>query len=204
MALGTYSDLKTSIQSWMYDRTDLASVVDDFIDLCEGEMNRVLRTRQQITITTLTLDANSRAALPDDYLEHRRVKTVASPIRTLDLVTPNYRDDMFQGQSGTPQVFTLDGDGILVAPASASSEIEFEYFAAVPALSDAAPTNWLLTRFPNVYLFGSLKHAALFIGDQGRTQQMGTMFAAEIDAIKQDDNKALWARAHARPSGATP
>ena len=121
MALGTYSDLKISIQSWMYDRTDLAPVVDDFIDMCEAELNRVLRTRQQITITTLTLDANSRASLPTDYLEHRRVKTVASPIRTLDLVTSNYRDDMFKGQSGTPQVFTIDGSGILVAPASATA-----------------------------------------------------------------------------------
>lgn len=204
MALSSYSDLKSSIQSWMFDRTDLVSVVDDFIDLCEGELNRVLRTRQQLTTTTLTLDADSRAALPTDYLEHRRVTTVASPIRTLDLVTPSYRDDMFQGQSGTPQVFTIDGSGVLVAPASATSQVTLEYFATIPALSDSTTTNWLLTKFPNAYLYGCLKHACIFIGDVPRTQQMGAMFASEIDAIKQDDNKAMWARAHARPAGAAP
>src|SRR5687768_2762501 len=198
MGLSSYSDLKSSIQAWMFDRSDLATEADDFITLCEAELNRMLRTRRQITITELTLDADSRAALPTDYLEFRRVTALTSPRRTLDLVSPNYRDDMYPYRhSGYPSVFSIDGDGILVLPATTSG-IELEYFAKIAALTEANPTNWVLEQFPNIYLYGSMKHAAIFIGDEGRTQQMGSLFNGLLDALVTSERAALWSRGNAR------
>lgn len=204
MALSSYADLKASIQAWMFDRGDLATEAGDFIALCEAELNRVLRTRRQITITTLTLDGDSRAALPADYLEFRRVTALTAPRRTLDLVAPNYRDDVYPFRhSGFPSVFTIDGDGILVLPAT-TADIEFEYFAKLPALSESNTTNWILEQLPNVYLYGSLKHAAIFIGDEGRTQQMGSLFSSLLDALVTSERGAMWSRGNARVNGATP
>lgn len=204
MALSSYGDLKASIQSWMFDRTDLAPQAGDFISLCEAELNRILRTRRQLTIDTLVLDSDSRAALPSDYLEFRRVTALTSPRRTLDMVTPNYRDEFYPyRQSGFPDVFTIDGDGILVLPAT-TANIEFEYYARIPALTEAAPSNWVLSEFPNIYLYGSLKHAAIFIGDEGRMQQMGSLFSGLLDALVASEKAALWSRGNARVNGATP
>lgn len=204
MALSSYSDLKSSIQSWMFDRSDLATDAGDFIALCEAELNHVLRTRRQITITELTLDSDSRSALPDDYLEFRRVTALTSPRRTLDLVAPNYRDDTYPFRhSGYPSVFTIDGDGILVLPATTSG-IELEYFAKIAALSESATSNWVLEQFPNIYLYGSLKHAAIFIGDEGRMQQMGSLFNGLLDALVVSERAALWSRGNARVNGVTP
>lgn len=204
MALSSYSDLKSSIQAWMFDRSDLATEADDFITLCEAELNRVLRTRRQITITELTLDADSRATLPTDYLEFRRVTALTSPRRTLDLVAPNYRDDMYPFRhSGYPSVFSIDGDGILVLPAT-TADIEFEYFAKIAALTEANTTNWVLEQLPNIYLYGSMKHAAIFIGDEGRTQQMGALFNGLLDALVASERGAMWSRGNARVNGATP
>ena len=204
MSLSSYSDLKSSIQSWMFDRSDLATEAADFVTLCEADLNRVLRTRRQLTIATLTLDANSRVALPTDYLEFRRVTAMTTPRLTLDMVTSDYRDAFYPyRESGFPAVFTIDGDGILVLPAT-TADIEFEYYAEIAPLPEAAPSNWLLEKFPNIYLYGSLKHAAIFIGDDGRTQAMGSMFNGLLDALVSSERGAMWSRGNARVHGPTP
>lgn len=204
MALSSFDDLKSSIQSWMYDRLDLAPLAGDFIALCEADLNRVLRTRRQITIEELALDADSRAALPDDYLEFRRLTALTTPRRTLDMVTTNYRDDMYPFRhAGYPSVFTIDGDGILVLPAS-SDDVELEYYARITPLAEDNQSNWLLEEFPNIYLYGSLKHAAIFIGDEGRTQVLGSMFNGLLDALVSSERAAIWSRGSARVNGATP
>lgn len=204
MAIASYSDLKSSIQSWMYDRSDLAAVTGDFITLCEGDINRVLRAREQLTVTTLTLDSNSQASLPSDYLEYRSVVAQTTPRVVLDPVSPGYRDDVYPFRSSSyPKVFTIDGAKLMVLPATTSS-IELEYFASVPALSESNTTNWLLTKFPNIYLYGSLKHAAVFIGDDNRMKNFGSLFNGLLDALVKAEAAGLWAGGVAKVRGATP
>lgn len=204
MALASYSDLKSSIQSWMYDRSDLATVIGDFISLCEGDINRVLRAREQITTTTLTLDSDSTADLPDDYLEYRSVVALTTPRVPLDPVSPGYRDDSYPYRSAScPEVFTIDGTTLMVLPAT-TADIELEYFAKVPALSEVNATNWLLTKFPNIYLYGSLKHAAVFIGDDNRMQNFGALFNGLMTALVKAEAGGLWSGGVAKVRGATP
>lgn len=204
MALASYTDLKSSIASWMYDRQDLATSAADFITLCEGDLNRVLRARRQLTTTTLTLDANSQAILPADYLEFRQATALTSPRRPLAAVTPNYVDSAYPFRhSGYPSIFTIDGSTMMVLPAT-TADIEIKYFAKIPALSDGNPTNWLLTDFPNIYLYGSLKHAGLFIGDESRTQAMGSLFNGLLDALVTAERGSIWSSGNARVNGATP
>ena len=44
MALGTYSELKTSIANYL-NRDDLTAVIPDFITLTENRLDRELRVR---------------------------------------------------------------------------------------------------------------------------------------------------------------
>ena len=44
MALSTYTELKASVADWL-NRTDLTSVIPDFIALAEAQIERTLRTR---------------------------------------------------------------------------------------------------------------------------------------------------------------
>lgn len=204
MTIASYSDLKSSISSWMYDRSDLATVAGDFITLCEGDINRVLRGREQLTTTTLTLDSNSQASLPDDYLEYRSVVAQTTPRIALDPVSPGYRDYTYPFRSSSyPKVFTIDGSKLMVLPATTSG-IELEYFAKVAALTETNTTNWLLTKFPNIYLYGSLKHAAVFIGDDDRMKTFGALFNGLLDAMVKAEAASLWASGVAKVRGATP
>lgn len=70
MALTTYTELKTSIADWL-NRTDLTSTIPDFISLAEAQIERQLRTRQMLTRTTLTIDAEFEST-PTDFWRSER------------------------------------------------------------------------------------------------------------------------------------
>ncbi|CAN7494467.1 hypothetical protein LJR231_003464 [Phyllobacterium sp. LjRoot231] len=204
MALASYDDIKTSIQNWMFDRPDLANACPDFVTMFEGDMNRTLRTRHQLTTVTLTPDVNGNVALPDDYLEFRQVTALTNPRRPLSLVAPSYMDakEPYHA-SGLPNFFTINGLTLTVLPLT-TSDIQFIYYAKIPALSDTMTTNWLLDRYPNLYLAGSLKYAAMYIGEPERMQTMGAAFSGMLQAFMNDEKKALYSRASMRVSGPTP
>ncbi|WP_455296456.1 phage adaptor protein [Brucella pituitosa] len=204
MALSSYDDLVSSIQNWMFDRPDLAPMCGDFIALAEGELNQELRTRQQLTTTALTLDASGTATLPVDYLSFREVVALTNPRRVLELAAPSYRDqEMPYRIAGDPKYFTIDGGIITVLPLT-SSQIEISYFAKIPALSTEEPQNWLLDKFPNIYLYAACKQAAIFIGDSDRTNTMGSAYQAALNQFKASEEFAMYSRASARASGPTP
>lgn len=204
MALATYDDIKTSIQQWMFDRPDLATVCPDFVTMFEGDMNRTLRTRHQLTTVILTPDVNGQATIPDDYLEFRQVTALSNPRRVLSLVAPSYMDAAVPyPQQNCPAFFTIDGSTITVKPYT-TSDVQFIYYAKIPALSDLMPSNWLLARYPNLYLAGSLKYAAMYIGEPERMQTMGSAFSGMLQAFLDDEKRASYSRAAMRISGPTP
>lgn len=204
MALGTYTDLVASIQSWMFDRSDIATVCPNFITLAEAELNRVLRLREQIAIETLAPDGNSQITLPEDYLQFRNVVALGNPRWELQNVAPTWRDDAYAYRSsGQPAVFSIDGDKMTILPATAL-DIELEYYTKIPALSEVSPTNWLLTKAPNAYLSGCLKHACIYIGNEQRAAMFGQQMNGVVDQLLSDDRTSLYSRAGARKSGPTP
>lgn len=204
MALNNFDALRASIQSWMFDRADLAPLAADFIALCEGDLNRVLRTRRQLCTVILMPDGDGKIALPPGYLEFRQVTALTSPRRALEMVAPSYADNEIPFRSaGAPTYFSVDGGTMTILPKTAA-DIELSYFARLPALSEDMPTNWLLTEFPNIYLYGSLKHACLYIGDAERAATMGNMFNGLLQPLIEDERMAMYARAGTRRSGPTP
>lgn len=163
MAISTFSELKTAVANWI-DRTDLSARIPEFITLFEAQVNRRLMVRPQTTSTTITMSSGS-GSLPSDYLEWKRVTWDGSTDRELDYVTPSFlRSYNPTGASSDPTYFTIEGGTIKVARLSDTS-LDLLYSQKVPALSDSATTNWLLTSHPDAYLFGSLTMCATFTSD---------------------------------------
>jgi hypothetical protein len=155
MAIGTYAELQTAVETWL-DRDD--GVTTDLIMLFEAHANRTLRVRQMEISDDLT-PAGGVADLPEDYLQWRRVTWTGSSRRELEYVNPSYLQAAYpDDSSGYPNVFTIEGETIIIRPTS-TTDIELSYFQKIPALSDVATTNWLLTAHPDAYLFGSLCEA---------------------------------------------
>jgi hypothetical protein len=160
MAITTYAELKTAVESWL-DHQLFTNRVPEFIALFEACANRRLRVRQMETSTSLTPSSGS-ATLPSDYLAWRRVTWTGATRVELEYVHPSYLQAAYPSSpTDVPRIFTIEGATLKVRPVD-DTALEFDYYEKIDALSDAHTTNWLLTAHPDVYLFGALVEAEMF------------------------------------------
>jgi hypothetical protein len=166
----TYAELKSAIADFL-NRQDLTSVIPTFIQLAEASINRTVRHRRMLSRATATLTTQF-TDLPDDFLEAKNIQINSEPITPLSFVTMEHADLLRAGiyqSAGKPKYYTLVGDTIEVVPnPDAEYTIELSYYARVPVLSEAAPTNWLLDNSPDAYLYGALIHSAPYLKDDPR------------------------------------
>jgi hypothetical protein len=189
MALGTYSDLKTSISSWMA-RADISGSADDFIDLFEAWANRNLRVRQMEAEATTA--ATEYIAFPTDFQELRDIQWQGQPRKQLEYVTPEGADLIDpRGVSGVPSAYTLVGNQIRLVPApSSGTTVRISYWQKIPALTGSATSNWLLAAYPDAYLYGSLFHAKAFVHDPAVAQFLQSSWTAVMGEIERAGKKS--------------
>jgi hypothetical protein len=202
--LTTLSDLNSAIASFLFDRTELTPQFSTFIAILEGELNQILRVNDQLKTTTLTLDANGEATLPDDFLSFRSAVSQTNPVIRLDHIVPGTLDALYPAVSGYPQVFSIVGNTLRVRPIN-SADVKLTYYATLPALTEGNPTNWLLTKAYNVYLYGALKHAADFENETERKAIFENNYIKAVGQLIDNDKNAKYgARTVSRIAGPTP
>lgn len=203
MALANYAQLQDSIKRWLWNRDDLSGDIPDFIAMFEADANSVLRVREMETTATVTLTSGS-GSLPTDYLAWRRVVANSSPVRVLDYFEPNYAIAAYPDTAAaSPVGFTIIGSTIVTKPVI-SSTLDLLYYAKIPALASNTSGNWLLTRAPNLYLYGSLMHAAPLLDDDPRAATWKTLRDEAVGLLQQNDVTGRYANATARVRGPTP
>lgn len=205
MALDTYSDLQTQIPIWAFRTgdTEFIAAVPDFIRLLETRVNRDLRTRDMKTSATVALTSGA-GTLPADYLEMIEVKESTNGYRSIRPMPESYGTTEFPtAVSGCPDHYVISGDTITTVPAATGS-LAITYYAKVPALSDASPTNWLLTKAPDVYLYGSLIEGATYTKDNEETARNSALYEEALAKLKRADRGSRYARATVRLTGNTP
>ena len=69
MAFTNYTSFVTTVESYLA-RTDLTSVIPDFIQMAQLRMSRDLRTEAMLKVATTT-PTDSKVAFPTDFLELR-------------------------------------------------------------------------------------------------------------------------------------
>lgn len=194
MALATYTDILAAVASWM-DRTDLTSVIPDFVALSESRIARDLRIRKQVSTSTLTTTAGVQGVtLPTDFLEIENITlSGTSPPASLAVVTPEILDRKFpfNYQTGQPQVYALIGDSINFGPTpDAAYTVSLDYYARFAALS-VTPTNWLLTNHPMVYLAGALCEGWLYLQDADKVALWDARYRSEVAQLQDADDSSL-------------
>jgi hypothetical protein len=158
MAIGTYAQLQSAVADWAA-RADLSPRMADYITMAEARFNRELRVRQMETEATVTMTEGT-GTLPTDFLAMKRVTYQGSPVTELYYQTPAYLQDAYPDTTaGDPVVYTLEGLSIKVRPITSTS-VKVLYWQKIPALSDSATTNWLLTAHPDLYLAATLAEVA--------------------------------------------
>jgi hypothetical protein len=196
MALSNYTELQASIADFL-NRSDLSSVIPDFITMCEAEFNRTLRVRDMVKRSRAPI-TSQYVKLPSDFMGMKNIDLLTDPMIPLTYKNLSEIDAVRSRDStGKPLYYSIVQDNIEFAPVPDDEyTIEVVYYSKIPTLS-ANSTNWLLTAHPDAYLYGSLMHSAPYLQADERIGVWVGKYQQVIQQIIEQDEKI-------RFSGSTP
>jgi len=191
MAIGTYAQLKTALETWLARAGDADVVANaaDCISMGESRLNRRLDLRMFRTDATLTGTVSSRSlTLPTDFVEPIALFITISGSRTM--LSPKIAGTFtYSTTNGIPVAWCINGSNIdLDCPLSSAYSFSFRYRQSF-ALSDSATTNWLLTNHPDCYLSAAMVHAAMLVQDSDAIQIWQSALNQHIDEINEKENR---------------
>jgi len=192
MALDTYADLVAAVGSWL-NRADLADVVPQCVTLAEASVRRTLRVRTIGPQTFGTIDAlTPTLTLPAECQEVRDLAIVDPFSFAIGIVSPAQlidRRGKYQNANGVPMIAAVAGTQVRFSPTpDRAYVVNIAYFQKLPDLTAAAPTNWLLSSAPDVYLYGVLMHMAPYLMEDERIGVWSSAFnKALLELERQRD-----------------
>lgn len=162
--IGEYSDLVTKVGQWL-DRDDLEDRIPDFCALLESRLNRLLRTLNMETQSLLVVTGETYT-LPSDFRMMRSLHIEGSPDRPLREMAPAAIPNSISGEAGIPQSYWLRNRVLVLAPPpSDTTTLNAVYYRRVPPLTASEPLNWVLEEYPDIYVWGVLEQAAIYLRD---------------------------------------
>lgn len=168
MAISTYAELQTAVTNWL-DRSDLATLVPDFITLAEARFNRVIRAPDMLTRDDAFTVDGQYETVPTGFTEASRVVLLTSPVTVLEYVTPQVMAEARAGRtsSGKPAFYSVVGGNFEFLPTPDSAyTASLLYYARLTPVSSS--WNWLASSHPDIYLFGALTEAEPYVKNDER------------------------------------
>lgn len=183
MLINNFGSLKAELARYMFTER-FASDYDTAVQNFEAAANRRLRTKWQERLQNITTNYGI-GDVPFDYSTWRTVLwKKQSPFVELDYVHPAYfrtSPEFNADSSGSPLVFTIENQTFMTAPQdNTTAAFEFHYYSKILTITDGPNgSNWLILRWPDVYLFGAL--AELFA--LGRNRESAELYKARRDEV---------------------
>lgn len=183
MSLASYSDLVAAVGDWL-DRDDLAARVPTFVTMTEARLNRVLDDPAMEASATLT---GNGASLPADFGAMVSVGT-ANGNRLTQMSDVEYA--AVRPQSGISRYYTIREGKLFYVPGGAT--VTLLYRRRIPALTSSNPSNWLLERAPDLYLYGALVQASAFLVEDERVPMWRAAFDEALAELRADGDRRKW------------
>lgn len=202
MSLDTYDNLKAEIANYL-ERNDLDSEIDSLIDLAEARHKREVRIREMIQRDALTVDSRQES-LPTGFLEMKHLRLLTSPVTVLSEVAINEMSRVRSESTGKPNYFSVIGSEIEFdkTPDSAYSG-EIFFYKELDALDGTNTSNAILSRAPDLYLYGALLAAEPFLMNDERIRTWEALYSSALTGINDLDRRRSGALT-SRVIGATP
>ncbi len=183
MAITNYTELKSAVTTWL-TRGDIAGQAADCISLAEAALNRELPAVE--TDVPLTGVQDSRVI---DISTQHCVEPIALFVAEAGLdevaLTPMVDGTFpYRSASNYPRVWAIDGSNIdFDCPLLSAYPFRFRLRQSF-VLSDAAPTNWLLTNHPDLYLAASIVWGGVFIQDDPTMARWASILNSALPSVK--------------------
>ncbi|NTB86856.1 phage adaptor protein [Agrobacterium tumefaciens] len=181
MSIANFQQLVSYVQDYSL-RSD--APIPLLIGLLESDIRPLLTVWRAETSTDINIpSATKTITLPTDYVEMRAIFVdgkVAKPISIFD--DKIYHNEITYYKMGNQLVFNSIGE-IKVA--------SLVYYATIPSLTSTQTSNWLLSAFPNVYLFGTLAKLYHWARDEEGKAAAQQELATALQQLTEDDKKHI-------------
>lgn len=201
MALSTYAELQAAI------RTEIAigtggitdAAIVDAITRAESKINRRARFREmeQLAYATYaagTTDIEDRMiALPAGYLELINLRVRKTTEEDTDYVEIPYVDpgrihEYYRSGTNLERLrYTLRKQIEFSHPVSSDHRVMMHYLKRWDIATDS--TNWLLTNFPDAYLYGALAECEMHVKNDERIALWRSLFDEAIFELNRLDER---------------
>ena len=190
------------------NRQDLLTAIPDFTVLATSRIQRdMARIKHPFAvIRALAPVVQNYVPLPADFVSVYQLLETDTTAQ-LEYVSPDQsKEVMSRGWDNTavrpsatatarnPTYYTLLGTRIRIFPPPGSEtplELDLWYYARIPALRTQTPTNWVLTRYPDLYLYGTLVHSAPYLKADERIQVWEGAYQSILDDIAVEAERAV-------------
>jgi len=189
MPFADYTELQAAVTGWL-QRKDLATQVPDFIALAETSINRIVHVSAMENEVALTLPAGERTVpLPAGYSTPLAV-WLAAPQPREELTAMVAEALPVTDSPGCPRFWAIDGLSLAFeCPADVARPVTLRYRGGF-RLTDDVPTNALLTKYPDVYLYGALLQSAPRIRDNDSMMIWQAMYRQAVKEINATESRA--------------
>ena len=172
------------------------ALVQSFISMCEQKLNAELRVSRMLNFASNIITCRC-STLPDDWLEMFLVN-IANANGANGFLPIRYKsnDEFFNlTDCWAYGYYTIKGRTIYFGGTPDATEgiaYTIDYYAEVPPLNDSTDS-WVLTKYPTLYLYGSLLNSDLYaVGEEQKAAQMKQLVE---DTITKLNNEYLMSRA---------
>jgi hypothetical protein len=207
----TYQGLCNKIADTL-NRQDLTSVIPDFTVLAttriQRDMSRVkhpfMINRAQATVI------DNYVPLPTDFVAVFQMADQDTSV-SIDYISPDQSKNVMANGWGnavgayppstptstsmsSPIYYTILGNRIRLIPApgqTAPETLDLWYYARLTPLNNTTPTNWVLSRYPDLYLYGSLLHSAPYLKADERIQTWEGAYQTILRDIEVEADRAV-------------
>lgn len=189
MSLATYSELKTSVANWLA-RTDLDTLIPDFISMGEERIYRDLRIRCMESALNSAISSGV-IAIPSGYKAMKFAYIDGSPTQRLSRKDPEwiYQNYPNRASDSKPNFFAREGDNFIFGPYPDSGyTVKGVYYKNLDALSTSNETNWFTTNAPSLLLYAALCGAEPFLQNDPRLALWDSLYERAKDKIQKEDN----------------
>lgn len=196
MSLTDYNGLLQSIEDWS-KRDDVANVIPDFIVLAEKEIDKSLELHDNEKRATVVLNTDDRfVKLPSDYLQIRSLRVVDGA-NYYDMVYAPPEGLALSRIAGRPYYFTVNSKIEFDKIPDKSYTIEMTYYSTLVPLSESNTTNNVLTRYPDIYLYGALSALHRWARDEETAQYYQNLFYDRVATANKQERKSRYGSAPA-------
>ena len=196
----TYEGLCTSIAD-VLNRQDLNTGIPNFVALATTRIQRdMVRVKHPYMMTRSKASVvQNYSPLPNDFVSMYQLLDQDTSV-VIDYLPPDQtKEFMSNGMapligSNSPVYYTILGNRLRVMPTpgtTAPATLDMWYYNRLLPLNTTNTQNWVLTRYPDLYLYGSLVHSAPYLKADDRIPVWEGFYQTILKDIEVEADRAV-------------